>query len=484
MSKWVPLMALLIICMVALAALASDLSDWLDVDLSSLPLLRSGDRGEWVETLQQALDTLGYEPGPIDGIMGRRTESAVRELQRDHSLKVDGIVGQATWEAVTRSLLEMGSLPPDPDPDKRDRGEPQEALPPVDVDTDEVEGEARDSQPDDPAQSQDEMMDSEVDGGSEDAEDVETYVVRPGDTLFSIADRHGVSVSELAELNRLADPDHIEVGQAIRIFRAQEVSGDTDPPPESEPESEKDTEDPVGDPADARVWYEQGWFAYLPSLGQRDPDEQDESGPEAGHETVPIALTFNDGPDPAVTSRILEILAVENVQATFFVVGQDAASYPQLVRRMAQDGHQVENHSYTHPDFARDLSWRDMRTEIGQTAQLIQQLTGRKPRYFRPPFGSWDQAVATACAQEGHKIILWSNIAAQDQPFPGQDELVDRLARSAFPGAVIMLHADSMETAEALPAIISALKEEHYYFSTLDDLPGGPLPGLLYDAAE
>lgn len=471
MSRWVPVVALVALGALALAALASDLSDRLDIDITSLPLLRSGDQGEWVQTLQQALNALGYDPGAVDGIMGPRTETAVKEFQIDYGLKADGLVGRATWEALTRNLLEMGSVPPESLEEAPEK--PQEVLPPLGLLPGLSSGPAGDEGHDEASEPQTDE-DTDLPEGEEPQElgerEPEAYVVQRGDTVFSISRRFQMSVEDLVRLNQLENPDHIEAGQTLRI------KSDTLQETREEPE-------PVD--ADAgRTWHDAGWFTYIPARSApitEDPKTPSEE-PGAQEESLPVALTFNGGPHPEITARILDVLEAKEVRATFFVVGQEAASVPDLVRRMALNHHQVENRSYSGVNFLREgLSWAQMRAEIRETAEIIYQLTGRSTTYFRPPAGSWDEAVATASSREDHSILLWSNIGALDTPFPGEEELARRLAQVVFPGAVLMLRADSHSTAEALPHIIDTLRERGVEFYLPQDIPGGPLPGLLYD---
>lgn len=210
------------------------------------------------------------------------------------------------------------------------------------------------------------------------------------------------------------------------------------------------------------------------------PAPTPDPSPPAGRAGVGprLALTFDDGPDPAVLPRILEALRERGVRATFFVVGRTVAERPELVRAIAVAGHEVENHSYSHGDFTR-LTAGEMRGEIARTARLVKDLTGRETRFFRPPLGAFDAETFRTANASGHQVVLWTNIGAADVPPPGTAKLVERVLAAAHDRAVIMLHGDRPETADALPALLAALQGGGYRFATLEELlqPGGRRQG-------
>jgi len=273
-------------------------------------------------------------------------------------------------------------------------------------------------------------------------ESTEKYTVRKGDTLSGIALRLGTSTTELIALNKLTNPEFIYVGQELLVPKKVIIAAEPAKPVKEEVSSKT----PVTSP--------------LPII------------PSVTTEKKRIALTFNDGPDPELTERILQTLAIYGAKATFFVVGQDAQRYPDLIKAIANQGHQLENHSYTHRDL-RSLSSAEIDEEILKTASIIKDLTGHETRYFRPPYATFNQNVLNGVSRTGHRILLWTNIAAVDYPFPGKDKLVKRLADTAYDGAIIMLHANIEETVAALPDILSELQRRGYTFITLDEIMQG-----------
>ncbi len=281
--------------------------------------------------------------------------------------------------------------------------------------------------------------------------DGSTYTVQQGDTLSGIAARFGLSAAAIARTNGIADPDRIPAGQRLKIPRASAEGR--------------------GAAGRAVAAPRRGSAPPIPPPDVRAPLEPPDlvaGGPRLGKRGR-LALTFDDGPDATVTRAILAALATKGVRATFFVVGKEAEAHPDLIRSMAAAGHQVENHSWSHQPFTA-LTPRQMVAEIRRTADLVRQVTGRPTRYFRPPGGAMDDAVFSAVGVAGHRVVLWTNIGAPDLPSPGAAALVARLRAAARDGAILMLHANAPATAEALPALIDALRADGFQFDTLDAL--------------
>jgi peptidoglycan/xylan/chitin deacetylase (PgdA/CDA1 family) len=120
-----------------------------------------------------------------------------------------------------------------------------------------------------------------------------------------------------------------------------------------------------------------------------------------------IALTFDDGPNTAWTPRLLNLLAEHNVKATFFMLGSRAEGAPELVRRVAAEGHLIGNHSWSHPNLARSSAAR-VREELMRTNAVVEQITGERVRYFRPPFGARRPVVFSIARQLGLTPVLWN----------------------------------------------------------------------------
>ncbi len=179
-----------------------------------------------------------------------------------------------------------------------------------------------------------------------------------------------------------------------------------------------------------------------------------------------VALTFDDGPDPEWTPQILDILKAANVKAAFFIVGKNAENYPSLVRRIVDEGHEIGNHTYYHPNLA--LCWPEhIRLELNATQLLIESITGRATTLFRPPYAAdtspsqLSELTPLQIAQDMDYLVVLENIDPQDWAKPGADIILQRIKQQRRDGSIILLHdagGDRAQTVEALPRILDWLK--------------------------
>lgn len=181
-----------------------------------------------------------------------------------------------------------------------------------------------------------------------------------------------------------------------------------------------------------------------------------------------IALTFDDGPHPNYTPKLLELLRAKKVKATFFVIGFMAEKYPELVRDIALSGHEIGNHSFSHVTLTK-ISLEDALVEYEAANLAIAKITGRQPRYCRPPGGDFNNAVIAAGALAGLTTVLWTDDPG-DYANPGDETLLARLLRKLTPGGIILLHDGSVDTLDVLDEFISAAQKQGYQFVTLDEL--------------
>ncbi|TMC60586.1 MAG: polysaccharide deacetylase family protein [Chloroflexota bacterium] len=192
-----------------------------------------------------------------------------------------------------------------------------------------------------------------------------------------------------------------------------------------------------------------------------------------------IALTFDDGPNPYYTPQVLAVLQRYGVKASFFCIGRQVASYPDLVKQEYADGNLVGNHSWSHPNLAL-LSSDEIDSQINLTSNAIQQVIGVRPTLFRPPYGVVNARVLSKANLLGLTTIIWSD-EARDWTTPGTSVIVSRILSLAGDGAIILMHdggGDRSQTVAALPAIITTLRLRGYQFVTLQqmlkDLPKRP----------
>jgi peptidoglycan/xylan/chitin deacetylase (PgdA/CDA1 family) len=179
---------------------------------------------------------------------------------------------------------------------------------------------------------------------------------------------------------------------------------------------------------------------------------------EAGY----VRLTFDDGPNPAATPEILDTLSAYGVEATFFVVGEEAAAHPALVRRENREGHTVGNHSWDHPDLTT-LTQAQVESELQRTDDAIEEAAGIVPTRWRPPYGATNATVETAALDVGlTSEWLWT-VDPRDWADPPATTVRDRVLQEVQPGGVILLHdGTGANTAEALPMILDGLADMGY----------------------
>ena len=186
-----------------------------------------------------------------------------------------------------------------------------------------------------------------------------------------------------------------------------------------------------------------------------------------------IALTIDDGPHPTYTPKLLQILKQNSIPATFFVVGERAEQYPDLIRAEVAGGHEIGNHTYDHVSLIK-IPPEYIDTEIEACGEVIKQITGKSPHLFRPPGGEYNRAVAEAAEALGYKMILYSDDPG-DYADPGTGVIETRTLDTISDGGIILLHDGSAQTLIILPQIIQRLKARGFRFVTVDTLlrPGG-----------
>lgn len=182
-----------------------------------------------------------------------------------------------------------------------------------------------------------------------------------------------------------------------------------------------------------------------------------------------VALTFDDGPHGKLTPQLLDLLKKENIHATFFVLGSLVAANPQIVQRMAAEGHEVANHTWNHPRLP-SLSAEKFDEQIRKTSEIIEKTTGQKVSIMRPTYGLYNERVKNKLLNDyGLDIILWS-VDPNDWKKPGADVVARRLVTGAHPGAILLAHDIHPGTIAAMPQAIAQLKTQGYSFVTVSEL--------------
>jgi peptidoglycan-N-acetylglucosamine deacetylase len=188
-----------------------------------------------------------------------------------------------------------------------------------------------------------------------------------------------------------------------------------------------------------------------------------------------VALTFDDGPDPAATPALLALLAARGIRATFFCVGRRVAQYPDLARRMVTEGHSIENHSHAHHHWTNLFSTQRLQADVVQAQRVIQSVTGRAPIYFRPPMCLTNQRVFRLVTDLGLTVVGYTARAWDRRPDPPA-RIATRLLRRVRPGAILLLHDGDVPAERLLPVVtnvIDSLQANDYQCRRLDELVAG-----------
>lgn len=185
-----------------------------------------------------------------------------------------------------------------------------------------------------------------------------------------------------------------------------------------------------------------------------------------------IAITFDDGPHPSLTPRLLDMLRQRNIHATFYLVGNRVGEFASAARRIAADGHEIGNHTWTHP--MAPSRWADapLRTELQKTHDAIVNITGLAPRSYRPPGGSVNPHQKQWIFDEfGYPTILWA-VDPNDWKRPGPAVVTQRILSATRPGYIVLAHDIHPGTIEAMPATLDGLLAKGYRFVTVSQLIG------------
>lgn len=190
-----------------------------------------------------------------------------------------------------------------------------------------------------------------------------------------------------------------------------------------------------------------------------------------------VALTFDDGPHGVLTPKLLDILRKEGVQATFFVLGSNVQVYPDIARRIVDEGHEIASHSWSHPSLPT-ISASRFEHEIRDTTEIIEKTTGQRVTMMRPPYGALNARVQKALLEDYKlDVIIWS-VDPRDWKRPGSNVITQRLVNGAHPGAILLAHDIHPGTIAAIPDTIAQLKAKGYSFATVSELLAMDAPPL------
>ncbi len=200
--------------------------------------------------------------------------------------------------------------------------------------------------------------------------------------------------------------------------------------------------------------------------GQREKTGKEEKGEEGEElQEKKIAITFDDGPHPVYTEKLLDGLKEREVKATFFVLGQNVEKYPEIIERMKEEGHIIGNHTYSHIQL-RSTNRQQFRDELVLTNESISGITGQEVQYVRPPYGTWDKKLE----EELNMFpVLW-NVDPNDWCTGNADKVTKNIVNKAKENCIILLHDCYQSSVDAALASIDILTQEGYEFVTVEEL--------------
>jgi peptidoglycan/xylan/chitin deacetylase (PgdA/CDA1 family) len=182
-----------------------------------------------------------------------------------------------------------------------------------------------------------------------------------------------------------------------------------------------------------------------------------------------VAMTFDDGPHATLTPKLLDLLAQKKIKVTFFVLGENAQRHPEILKRAVAEGHEIGNHSWSHPNLAK-LSNEALRSQLQRTDDVIAQAIGSHPTIMRPPYGEltpkqrqWVNSVF------GYKVILW-DVDPLDWKEPGPSIVAQRIIRETKHGSIMLSHDIHAQTIAAMPETFDALLAKGFRFVTISEL--------------
>ena len=199
--------------------------------------------------------------------------------------------------------------------------------------------------------------------------------------------------------------------------------------------------------------------------------ESDDVIKSVNNDEMKIALSFDDGPHPTYTREILSVLRNFDIKATFFVIGENAKYYPDVLCQITEEGHEIGNHTFTH-SLKKNISEKTLTEELKKSRDTIKSICGYDVKLFRPPGGILNNKVKDTVSGLGYKIVLW-NIDTKDWAHSSVDTITKNVLSNTKSGSIILFHDyiyKNSPTVEALEKIIPKLKEQGYYFVTIGEL--------------
>lgn len=182
-----------------------------------------------------------------------------------------------------------------------------------------------------------------------------------------------------------------------------------------------------------------------------------------------LAITFDDGPHPELTPKLLDLLKARNIRATFYVIGRNVEAYPEIARRIVAEGHEIANHSWSHPALTK-LGAAQVAREIQRTTDAIRTATGVTPTTMRPPYGATNASLNRRLNEEfGLRVAMWS-VDPQDWKYRNAQRVSNHLSTQAKRGDILLAHDIHASTIAAMPSALDALLAKGFRFVTVSEL--------------
>ncbi|HAP3438448.1 polysaccharide deacetylase family protein [Enterococcus faecalis] len=188
-----------------------------------------------------------------------------------------------------------------------------------------------------------------------------------------------------------------------------------------------------------------------------------------------VALSFDDGPNPITTKELLEILKEKQVHATFFVLGENANKFPEIVKQAKKEEHEIGSHTFDHQSLTQ-LSTDEVKMEITKTDEVLEKIIGEKAEFLRPPYGSMTELVARLTNQP---IINWS-VDSEDWIIRNSEQIFQKIIGAIYDGSILLFHDIYPETVSVIPRIIDYLHEQDYQLETVGELLNHPKDCKVY----
>ncbi len=194
---------------------------------------------------------------------------------------------------------------------------------------------------------------------------------------------------------------------------------------------------------------------------------------EANIDEKAVAFTFDDGPSPTFTHKILDLLAKYNAKGSFFVIGQQAQIYPDIIKREYREGHEIGNHTYNHYEVTR-LSGMELEKDLALAHKAIYDITRVKMRLFRPTSGYYDKKIVRVAKSFNYRVVIWTwGQDSRDWTNISGEKIALQIMKTIRPGSIVLFHdrgGDHSNTVKALEILLPVLKERGYQFVTVSTL--------------